>query len=428
MITIDRNTAPASNPINTVHFIEPIRKQLDNNIEVILLSGGDQEVLKIDFVFNAGIWYQTKNLVASSTNKLMQEGTKNYSAAEIAEGIDQYGAFLQTECSFDTATITLYTLSKYLDKVLPFLQEIILYPAFSEKEFTTYQHNALEKFRVNMEKVSFVAKKEFAQNVFEDNNPYGTNPSINDYELLSPDLIKKFHSTQYSLDNCHIVIAGKVDSNVLPTLNHFFGNTNITTNNGFIQNTNDEKNTSPQQIYIEKEGALQSAIRIGRLMPNRLHEDYLGLQVLNTVLGGYFGSRLMSNIREDKGYTYGIGSGIVSLINGGYFFISTEVGSNVTKAALKEIYKEIEKLRTEKITPDELDLVKNYMMGHFLKSCDGPLKMAILYEQIHPYGLTYDHFHQYIQTIKDMDAVTLQELANKYLNQQDLREVVVGEQ
>ena len=176
-------------------------------------------------------------------------------------------------------------------------------------------------------------------------------------------------------------------------------------------------------IYIEKENALQSAIRIGRIFPNKTHHDYFGLKILNTVLGGYFGSRLMKNIREDKGYTYGIGSGILSLKESGYFFISTEVGSDVTQLALNEIYKEIETIRTTPIPQEELDLVKNYLLGQLLSSCDGPFSMAAMFENANEYGLDYTHYNNYIACIKEISPTTLLELAVKYLNKSDLKEL-----
>ena len=375
--------------------------------------------------FKAGNWYQNKSLIANATNALIKEGTQSYSAFEIADGIDQYGAFLQSEVSFDTASVTLYTLTKHLDKVLPYFKEVICCPTFSEQEFEIYKNNALEKFRVNLEKVSFVARKEFMNSVFGENNPYGKNSSIPDYQTLSLKDIKQFHTDFYNLSNCEVIISGKVTEPIIQLINDFFGKEKIATAapNESISFSSKKGNA---KIFIEKEGALQSAIRIGREFPNKLHKDYFGLQILNTVLGGYFGSRLMKNIREEKGYTYGINSGILSLQNGGYFFIGTEVGSDVTTNALSEIYKEIELLRTVEIPTEELELVKNYLLGQILKSCDGPFNMASLFENVHFYGLDYDFYNNYIKTIKEITPKTLLALGVKYFNPSDLTEVVVG--
>jgi zinc protease len=424
MIALDREQAPQFQQVKDITFLSSELTSLDNGIVVHSLNGGSQEILKIDFIFKAGTYFQKSALIANSTNQLIKEGTKSYSSFEIAEGIDQYGAFLDTETSYDTSTITLYTLSKHLEKVLPFIYEIILLPKFSEKEFLIYKNNALEKFKVNQEKVSFVARQKFIESIFEKENPYGLIATAADFENLSLEKIKAFHKTHYSLNNCEIIISGNINKNVAPFINQFFGAKKLEKRKSEKQTYDSPLRTN--SVFIEKENALQSAIRIGRKLPNKLHKDYFGLQVFNTILGGYFGSRLMKNIREDKGFTYGIGSGIISLQNDGYFFISTEVGSDNTKEALSEIYKEIELLRTEKIPQQELDLVKNYLLGQLLKSCDGPFKMASLFENVHFYGLDYDFYNNYINTIKEITPKTLMDLGIKYFKKSDLTEVVVG--
>ena len=425
MIALDRGKAPEFKQVDNIKFLHPIKTTLNNGIEFNYINGGSQDIVKIDFIFNAGNLYQTKSLVASSTSQLIKEGTKSYSAFEISEGIDNYGAFFETENTYDTATLTLYTLTKHIEKVFPFVREIILAPTFSETEFEIYKSNAIERFKINLEKVSFIARKEFMAAIYAKNHPYGSNVEIEDYDKLDINDIRTFYKDNYNLGNCRILASGKVDKTIIDILNTTFGNEVITSNqNSEIKvPTNQEERKS---LYLEKENALQSAIRIGRLFPNKLHKDYYGLQILNTVLGGYFGSRLMNNIREDKGYTYGIGSGILSLKNSGYFFISTEVGSEVTKEALSEIYKEIELLRSEEIPAGEIDLVKNYLLGQLLKSCDGPFNMGEMFENAHEYGLGYDFYNDYITTIKGITPTTLQSLAIKYFNKSDLTEVVAG--
>lgn len=426
MIVLDRKKAPEFKQVDNIHFLNVVKSRFDNGIEFNYINGGSQEIVKVDFIFNAGNLYQNKSLVASSTNQLIKEGTKNYTAHEISEGIDNYGAFFEVENTYDTATLTLYTLTKHLTKVLPFVKEVILYPTFSETEFNIYKNNAIERFKINLEKVSFVARKEFMSSIFNNTHPYGSNVTIEDYNNLKIDDIKSFYQKHYNLGNCRILASGKIDASVISVLNNSFGKEPISKKN-LHQTTNPVSNNDPTSKYVKRENALQSAIRIGRIFPNKLHKDYYGLQILNTVLGGYFGSRLMTNIREDKGYTYGIGSGIMSLRNAGYFFISTEVGSDVTKDALKEIYLEIEKLRTKEISNNELDLVKNYLLGQLLKSCDGPFSMGAMFENVHEYGLDYDFYNNYIKTIKEITPKTLLELGVKYFNKADLTETVVGQ-
>ena len=148
--------------------------------------------------------------------------------------------------------------------------------------------------------------------------------------------------------------------------------------------------------------------------------------MVNTILGGYFGSRLMANIREEKGYTYGIGSRMVSMNNAGYIYISTEVGTNVCDDAVNEIYKEIDKLRNELVSSEELNLVKNYMMGDFLRSADGPFALADKFKKIMFYDLSYSYYDEFVKTVKTITPEQIQSLADQYLNPDDLYELVVG--
>ena len=425
MTTLDRKKAPKFEQVNNIEFLDVVKTYLDNGIEVNYINGGTQEILKIDFIFNAGNIFQIKPLVASSTNNLMKEGSKKYSALEISEGIDNYGAFFETENSYDTASLTLYTLTKHLDKLLPLVKDVILAPEFSKKEFDIFKNNAAERFKINLEKVSFIARATFMSAIFGENHPYGSSVKLEDYNNLSIEDIILHYNSNYNLNGCNIIISGKVNKEHIDTINTFFGQ-KITSKDRPSQQKLTISKTDSSPIYIEKKNALQSAIRIGRTFPDKTHEDYFGLQILNTVLGGYFGSRLMKNIREDKGYTYGIGSGIQSLKKGGYFFISTEVGSDVTTKALTEIYKEIEIIRNQEISTKELELVKNYLLGQLLDSCDGPFSMASLFDSVNEYGLDYEFYNNYISTIKEISAKTLLELAVKYFKKSDLIEVVVG--
>jgi predicted Zn-dependent peptidase len=181
-----------------------------------------------------------------------------------------------------------------------------------------------------------------------------------------------------------------------------------------------------KQHFMHKEGAMQSAIRMGSLAFGRSHPDFAGMKVLNAILGGYFGSRLMNNLREDKGYTYGIGSALVPLLKGGFFVISGEVGAGVTKQALIEIKSELNRLCDEQVPESELSLVRNYLMGEMLRSVDGPFAQAGLYRELIEDNLDISHFEELIDTIQHINAQRLQDLAEKYLNPEGLYTLVVG--
>ena len=181
-----------------------------------------------------------------------------------------------------------------------------------------------------------------------------------------------------------------------------------------------------KDYYLERPDALQSAIRLGQISVNRSHPDFVGIQVLSTILGGYFGSRLMANIREDKGYTYGIGAGLSAFKHTGCFVIASEVGVAVCEAALEEIRKEMTLLQQEPVSAEELDLVRNYILGSFLGSLENTLSHADKFKNIYFSGLGYDYYDRYIKTVKSITSDTLQGLAQQYFNFDDMQRVVVG--
>ena len=303
------------------------------------------------------------------------------------------------------------------------MRDVLTDSQFPQQEIDLYIQNQKQKLQVNLKKNDILARKEFAHALFG-NTAYGVDIQARHYDELKREDLTAYFKAAYAPDNCTVIVSGKFEEASFELLNSEFGQNwepGHATKNDFSFST-----TPRAVIYKEREDAIQSAIRIGKLAVNRTHEDFAGLQILNTVLGGYFGSRLMNNIREDKGYTYGIGSGISSLQDAGYLFIATEVGAEVCAAALTEIYKEIEILKNELVGEEELTLVKNYMLGSMLGSLENVFSHADKFKNIHFFGLGYDYYENYIAKVKAITAEDIKLLANKYLNKEDFTEVVVG--
>jgi predicted Zn-dependent peptidase len=427
MQVLDRKSTPEYKLIDQVKIIQANEIHLDNGIPVHSINAGTQDLIKIELQFNAGIVYQSEALVASSTNSMLTEGTKKHTAAEIADMVDYFGAFLETDCGQDFASVNLYTLNKHLAEVLPYVEEVVKNSVFPDSELSIYLGNKKQKFLVNSKKVDSVARKKFKALIFGEKHHYGYNIKIDDYNEIGREHLQYFHNRYYRSGNCRIIVAGKVGAEAFMLLNRHFGGNDWESPRGAATLDHSTIISEKEKKHIVyKEDAVQSAIRVGKLLFNKTHPDYKAMQVLNTALGGYFGSRLMMNIREDKGYTYGIGSGIVSLQHSGYFFISTEVGVDVCSQALDEIYSELERLRKEPIDDEEMSLVRNYLLGAFLRSVDGPFALAEKFKSIMEYGLGYDYFEQFLHTIRTITPAELQELAKKYLDPNDMIELVVG--
>jgi len=421
---LNRILAPESKQISEINFKKPLAQHLDNGIPVFTINAGRQELVRIEFIFKNVNWDEGKPLQALTASHLINNGTTKLSAKEIAEKVDFYGAFLQTEYGADQCSVKLYSLNKHLAEVLPILYSILNASVFPEKELSIFVQNQKQSLSVSLQKNDFLARKQFANALFGD-TPYGSNISAVNYDAIKRQDLLDYFQAAYKPENCTIFVAGKFEENEFSILNAIVGK-------DWANNGNSKDNhfsfSSPigSEILIEMPEALQSAIRMGMITINRTHEDFAGFQVLNCVLGGYFGSRLMSNIREEKGYTYGIGSGVVSLQDTGYFFIATEVGADVCQSAVTEIEKEIDLLKNDIIPEEELDLVRSYMLGSLLGSLENAFSHADKFKNLYFSGLDYSYYDRYIHTVKTIDSQSLRILAHKYLISSDFTKVVAG--
>ncbi len=424
---LNRTIAPAFKTLSSINVVQANHTQLNNGVNFYSVNAGSQELIKLEFIFKAGMYFQPASLIASATNNLLECGTKSFTANQISDGVDFYGSFLEFTVDQDFASVTLFTLNKYLTQSLKFVEEVLKYPTFPQDEFQIYISNKKQKHQINAQKVNVLCRRKFSELVFGSQHPYGIDVVDTDFERVNLHEINQFFNTHYNSANCTIIASGNLPTNLPETLAQFFGDTKWgNSQQPLLNNTIELTTTAQQKHFIYKEEAIQSAIRIGKPLFNKTNPDYYKFQVLNTILGGYFGSRLMTNIREEKGLTYGIGSGLSSYVNSGYFFISTEVGADVCQLALDEIYKEINVLRTDLVDTQELETVRNYILGQFLRSVDGPFALADKFKSIWEFGLTYSYFDTYFDAIKSVTPTEIRDLANKYLQQNELIECVVG--
>ncbi len=422
---INRKSPPEFRAIDSIKLIRPEQQKLDNGCNVFCFNSGDQELVRIEWVFGNQRFNPDKPLLNVAVNTMLTEGTGSLTSAQIADKVDFYGAFLQVDYGYDQSTVTLYSLNKHLHHTLPVIKDILTDSIFPEKELETFIRNQQQKLQVSLQKNDFVARRVFNKALYGD-TLYGLSADANDYKTLHrTDMLAHFKQ-MYQPSNCTIIIAGKIEPDILELITNTFDK-NWTNSAVKSDNTQPELKASPEHFYFtEKPEALQSAIRMGVPVINRTHPDFPVLQVLNTVLGGYFGSRLMANIREDKGYTYGIGSGMTSLKQSGALFIATEVGADVCKAAITEIEKELNLLKTELIPEEELSLVRNFMLGSLLGSLENVFSHADKFKNLYFAGLGYEYYDRYIEVVKTVSAAQLKELANQYLNFDQFYKVIVG--
>jgi zinc protease len=422
MNILDRTTPPPAKAIEDIQLAQASSIKLDNKIPLHVINTGKQDVLRLELVFKAGHWFEPKEGVALFTFKMLNEGTKNKSAKDINNYIDQFGSFLDLEPSMDYCTLTLYTLPKHLDNLLPLIKELVYESNFPQEELETFKSIRIQKIRINEQKNNIVASHKFRETLFGRQHPYGRTLSVEAAQSIQREDLVNFHK-DYIIDNFEIILSGKVSEENINSVNKTFGQHQVHT---YFKQLQYSPEGASEKVLVEKAQSLQSSIRIGKILFTKSHPDYLEMLMVNEILGGYFGSRLMKNIREDKGFTYGISSSILSLKNEGFFILGTDVKKEFTEQTLEEIYKEIQILRNDLVEEEELNTVKNYMLGSFLSSINTPFAIADKFKAIYFNDLDYSYYHNYIKVINNITSKRIQELANQYLNPDSLTEVVIG--
>lgn len=400
--------------------------KLNNGIPLYILNIGEQEITKIELLFNSGMANTEKRLTSSFTLSMLSEGTVNQSSKQLAENLDFYGAFTDFEIDNDFTSYSLFSLNKHLKNTAPIFEDIIKNPKFDKNDLEIQVNRAKQRFLIEQEKVKVVAKREFLKNIYGKNNPYSSYFEPTDFEEVKSNLLSEFHKNNYCANNCKIILAGKITDAEINLVEKHFGQNDWLNNNFNKLDFYKSSNSRAVREFIDKENAVQSAINIGKETIKKTDSDYIALNIVNIILGGYFGSRLMSNIREDKGYTYGIYSLIVPMKNSSYFFVATEVGSNVALSAVKEIYKEIKILKENEVPQDEFEVVRNYTMGNILQNFDGPLATAQSIKELIKYDFDEQYYYNYINKLWTINKQEIMEIANKYLNEDEMIEVIVG--
>lgn len=422
---LDRTINPDFQTIKSINFPPVKAINLSNGIPLYVINVGEQPVIKIEFSFEAGSWQETQNGVSLFTAKMITEGTSKHSSAQISEYFDKFGSFTESGHGLDRANFVVYGLKKHLPSLLPMVQELLQDSVFPEKELDSLKNIQLNSLQVNSEKTSFIANKIFRKTIFGNVHPYGNSLDEVAIEAINQDILLNFYRNYWQEKPFKIFLSGNIADVEIELIEQYFGGVTIgqsIENKSFI----DTFSTKAETLLIEKEGAIQSSIRMGKYLMTRKHPDYFPVLLLNEILGGYFGSRLMKNIREEKGLTYGISSNLALLAQAGYFVIGTDVKREFTQQTIDEIYKEIKILQTELVSESELETVKNYMVGSFAGLLNTPFDIADRYKAIFLDNLPLDFYQNYIPNIQQISAIQLLEIANKYLGLETLTEIVVG--
>ena len=425
---LDRTVPPVICKPGQLLVREPECVRMPNGVPVYVFNAGDGDVVRIDLLFEGGRWHQELPLQALFANRMLREGTMRFSSGEIAERLDYYGAWLELASAAEYTYLTLYSLGKYLPETLAVLESVVKEPVFPEKELKVVLETNIRQFLVNSSKAEFVAGRSLMNFLYGEAHPAGHVLCEEDYRRITPEALQRFYARYYHSAGCSIYLAGRIDGECLRLVEEHFGREPF--GNGFRRA--DKRCFQPfgevgKTRFLKRKGATQNAVRMGMLSLNQHHPDYLKLRVLVTLFGGYFGSRLMSNIRERKGYTYGISAALLPYPGEGVLTISADTTPGNVRPLWQEVYKEMDRLCEERVPEEELDRVRNYMLGEMCRSYESVFSLSDAWIFIRISGLDKSYFTGIPQAIETVTPDELQVLAQKYLCKENLKVVVCGE-
>lgn len=425
---LDRITPPKTRPITELKIPYPEEHILKNGIPLRVIKTGTEEVVRLDIIVNGGRLATRKPFLALLTNRMLREGSQHYTSSIIAEKLDYYGASLELSMSLKKEFVTLYSLNKYFSQTLAVVADMVKYPTFPEQELKTVLEMNKQQFRVMENKVDTVSQKTMNQALFGAKHPMGYYSKVGDFDKLNVDLIKEYYRDHYYSNNTTLFLSGNVTPEIIQSIESQLGNDSW----GIDQPKFEAKSfriwTSKEKLFfVEKPDAIQSSLKMGYLTIGREHSDYVKLRVLVVLLGGYFGSRLMKNIRERKGYTYGIDSTLMSIPKKSIFLVSTEADNQYISAIVKETKRQIDRLCTVKVGQAELNMVKNYMLGDFCRSFESPFSLSDAWIYVDTNGLDMNYYQRVVETIRTVSRDDILRLAQIYLCKENLIEVVTGE-
>jgi zinc protease len=412
------------NPLNVYHF------ELDNGLEVNALRTASDGLVKIILSYDNPQRFATEAALAEITFQLLKSGTRNHDLFSFVSLMEETGVMISTSAFMDYGVIDFVVLGDQFETLLPLIAEMISMPAFPEDEFERLKTLALQNWRISRQQTHVLAREQFMRDLYA-GHPYGLLPDEESLMNLHLQQAVVFHNDQIANGKPVVYVAASDPERTVEILNQYLGQHLVSQTDSTFQEPHAasvQPSGNPSQKSLQLQGSVQSSIRMGRRLFRRDHTDFVPAKVTSTILGGYFSSRLMANLREDKGYTYGVGAGVIPMVLDSYLTISADVGKEHLTHAVEEIRKEIRRLRIEKIDMEELHTVRQYMSGSILRETDGIFNQLSLLASLNRQGVSANWVETYRQQLLTVTAEDILRIADQYLNPEDLYLVTCGEQ
>jgi zinc protease len=424
---LNRSIPPAPRPVAQRPFPAVDETALANDIVVRMVRFGELPLCEVQVVFQAGMVYETAPALAEFTAKMLREGTRTLNASELAQALDTQGAFLGIETGYENTTVGISTLLRTLPESVQLLADVLLQPAFPATEFALLQQRTLQSLSVEAQRTGWHARRLLATGLFGEEHPYGRAVLPEHVQALALEHLQDYHRTHLHPSNCYILVAGQFEPDtLLPLLNAHFGHLPSADQCPNALGLDVLPPTTNEPIHFSLPGKQQSTLRLGQRSIARNHPDYQALRFATLVLGGFFGSRLMQNLREAKGYTYGVSASLSAMRHSGYLVLGTDVSNEHVPDSLVQMRHELQRLRTELLTDHELEIARNYLLGRMLSRLETPFEVADIVKTLIANGVPITEEDAAFRTIQALTAEDIRRAAELHFHPDAMVEVVCG--
>jgi predicted Zn-dependent peptidase len=423
-MTLDRSKAPEYKVPEDFELTPPYERILSNGAKFFFIPTPGLDAFKIEILGkgNRSSLPLEQTLVPSFTMQLLQEGTTDMTGEEIADFFDFYASEAHPILTYGHEGIGLLSTKKHFLTVLPVFSSLFTEAVFPEEILVKRKSQRKLSIKLEKEKTASRASQLFRTCLFGDSHPYGVQVEESHVETITGELIR-FYYENMLWQNIEIFVTADFSQSELDELQLQLG---LLPNRIASEDVLLPDYHSLDRMVETKPNAVQSSINIGRFSIPKNHPDFIGLSVFNTILGGYFGSRLIKNIREDKGHTYGIYSSMAEIGDSSYWVVSADVQKEFCEEVLKEIYHEITLLASTGIDEDELEVVRNYMIGQMLKQFSSSFDLMDKYRAVHDSNMDFDFYSRKLNFLKMFTSQDIVEIGQKYFTPKKFVEVVVG--
>ena len=417
---------PRIEPVALDNLALPVKTVMPNGVPLYRLEGNGKGVVRFDILLRGGYAVQDKPLQAMFTNRMLREGVEGMNAEQISQRLDYYGAWIDMYSSQGCNHLTLYTMSKHFLPLLQVLETMLKRPLFPQENLDTVRRNNRSHFIVNSRKVDVVSQRYFENSLWGATHPMGHIVEAGDYDAITRDDLFDYHRRYYNSGNCTLFLTGDADDAIIDGVARAFGNERWGSGEALSGVDVPAPETDFSLRKIEVSDSMQSAVKIGFMALDSAHPDFFRFRFLSVLLGGYFGSRLMSNVREENGYTYHIDAEIDAYGSRNAFMISSECDGKYVAPLMAEVYKEIDRLVCEPLPAKEVELVRNYILGELTREYEGQFAKAEVFINALLSGEPFASVNEYLQVVRTVTPAELEDVARKHLKRERMIEIIAG--